>query len=139
MLEQRFINGANQTLMSRAQRTIESVTEAVILHASGRTDPDQMPQLRFAQQAMVAKFGQMPPHVRIGLLGLTLGFSAYARGRAGRSFSQLPLARRQGLIDEWRSLPVPLCPMFVQFYEKMGPFLYYSLLEEERMPPIEVR
>ena len=139
MSERRFINGANQTLMSRAQRTIESVTEAVILHASGETDPDKLTQLRPAQQAMVAKFGQMPPHVRIGLLGLTLGFSAYARGRSGRAFSRLPLARRLALVDEWRSSTVPVCPMFVQFYEKMGPFLYYSLLEEERMPPIEVR
>ena len=54
---------------------------------------------------------------------------------------QLPFQKlvRQALVDEWRASPVPLCPMFVQFYEKMAPFLYYSLLEEERMPPIEVR
>ena len=88
---------------------------------------------------MQAKVAQMPPHLRLGMAGLTLAFGAYVRARAGQALSDLPLERRAALLAEWQQAPLGPCQQLVQFYEKMGAFLYYSIVEEELMPPVEVR
>ena len=136
MLEQAAIEGITNTLLLRARRTVKGLTEAIVLREAEQAAPDLLAE---AMEAMVAKVDQMPPHLRLGMAGLTLSFSAYARARTGRSLSALLPDRRLALLEEWRGAPLGPCRQFVQFYEKMTSFLYYSILEESTMPPAEVR
>jgi len=136
MLEQAAIEGITNTLLLRARRTVKGLTEAIVLREAEQAAPDLLAE---AMEAMVAKVDQMPPHLRLGMAGLTLSFSAYARARTGRSLSALLPDRRLALLEEWRGAPLGPCRQFVQFYEKMTSFLYYSILEESIMPPAEVR
>jgi hypothetical protein len=139
MMEQLAIDGITAALLARAERTCTHLTEAIIAREAESPDPASLPQLRPAQAAMVAKVAQMPPHLKLGMAILTLSFTSYARARTGRSLSALPIERRLSLLEDWRTAPLGPCRQFVQFYEKMGTFLYYSLVEESIMPPVEVR
>ncbi|MEL6345210.1 MAG: hypothetical protein AAFV53_19040 [Myxococcota bacterium] len=124
-------------LRRRAQPAVSSLTEAIVARQAGVVPDAQLSAQTAA--AMASRIAQMSPHLQIGMFGLTTAFSAYARARTGQSLRTLSIPQRQQLLDEWRASPIGPCRQFVQFFEKMGSFLYYSLLEESLMPPHEVR
>lgn len=137
MIEQAVIGGVTATMLRRARPTVLGLTEAILDRESDPSAPSR--PLSATMEAMVGKVDQMPPHLKLGMAGLTLAFAGYARTRTGRSLSKLPVERRLALLEEWRGAPLGPCRQFVQFYEKMSTFLYYSLVEEAMMPPVEVR
>lgn len=137
MIEQAVISGVTAAMLRRARPTVLGLTEAILDRES---DPRAAVRpLDAAREAMVDKVNQMPPHLKLGMAGLTLSFAAYARARTGRSVAALPVDQRLHLLESWRGAPLGPCRQFVQFYEKMSTFLYYSLVEEQMEPPVEVR
>lgn len=139
MTEQTVIERVTASMLATTQSTVEGLTEAIVSQEASGPSADGLPHLPAAKAAMVAKVQQMPVHLQLGMTGLTIGFSAYVRARTRKSLHELPLPRRLSLLNEWRNAPIGPCRQFVQFYEKMGIFLYYSLVEESIMPPMEVR
>ncbi len=82
-----------------------------------------------ATDVLLARIGGMAPHLATGMVGLTLTFDSFAALRGGRSYAGLGADQRAACLDLWRGLPGPL-GSWSQFYEKMGTFAYWSVVEE---------
>jgi len=72
---------------------------------------------------MLRTIGNMPPHLGTGMAALTLAFEA-----TGPVWHRLPAATRKARFEAWRRRPV--LKDWVTFWEKMGVFVYWSVLEE---------
>ncbi len=73
---------------------------------------------------LLSKIGNMPPHLGFGMAALTLAFEAQ-----GPVWHRLDDATRRARFEAWRGRPV--VGDWVQFWEKMGVFVYWSVVEEE--------
>lgn len=79
---------------------------------------------------MLTKVKNMPSYMSVGVIGLTLAFDANAVSRTGRRFHQLDPSARAAHVARWRGSRISLRRDMVDVYEKMGTFIYYSLVEE---------
>ncbi len=75
---------------------------------------------------MKARLRYMPRYMGAGMVALTTLF-------AGVGYPGLPRERRVARIERWRRGPVPLQRDFVEFWEKMGTFTYYSRVEKAEL------
>jgi hypothetical protein len=90
-----------------------------------------LPQTR---DRLLHKIRQMPPHLGLGMVGLTLAWDAYGVGRGGKPSHLQPVDQRKQRFHEWREGPV-LLQTWTQFYEKMGVFVYWSTVEDNGAEP----
>ena len=72
---------------------------------------------------LLRKIGGMPTHLGSGMAALTLLFEA-----SGPAWHLLPPATRQARFESWRGKPV--LGDWVVFWEKMGVFVFWSVVEE---------
>jgi hypothetical protein len=86
-------------------------------------------QDRMAAEMMI-KLKGMPRYMGVGVMGLTLAFDGEATARGGRRFHQLDPEARAAQVARWKASRIPLRRMVLEVYEKMGTFIYYSLVEE---------
>ena len=126
-------------LTRRASPTVSGLVEAVIAAEVGRAEVSDLPHVTETGEILLARITQMPPHLSLGMLTLVLSFDRYCRTRAGKRVADLSIQDRQRMLTAWKNAPIGPLRQFVQFYEKMGTFVYYSCLEESMMPPVEVR
>ncbi len=75
---------------------------------------------------MVDRVAAMPWLMAWGIVGLTFLFELGVWGRRGRRFSSLSGERRAGHVHAWRESSIGLCRDWVEFYERMLSFLWYS-------------
>ena len=113
--------------------TILGLARSIVALEVGADRIDGTPFLAETAEGLFRKMVLMPPHLGAGMIGLTLGFAGHAVGACGKPFSQLPLERQREILDGWKYSPVSLTRDFVQFYEKMGVFIWYSLVEEAEL------
>ena len=73
---------------------------------------------------LLSKIGSMPPHLGFGMAGLTALFEA-----SGPAWHRLGVDTRKARFEAWRGKPV--FGDWVTFWEKMGVFVYWSVVEEE--------
>ncbi len=122
-------------LLDRAQPAVAGIVEAVIAAELRRDNLQGVPHIDATAHDVLGKIAAMPPHLSAGMLGLVLLFEHHT----GRRASAMSLPERQALLAKWRQSPIGPLRQLVQFYEKMGTFIFYSHVEEELMPPVEVR
>lgn len=75
---------------------------------------------------MQARLRYMPRYMGMGMTGLTLLFA-----RVG--YTTLPREQRVARIERWRKGKVSLQRDFVEFWEKMGTFTYWSRVEKAEL------
>lgn len=75
---------------------------------------------------MVRRVAAMPWLIAWGIVGLTLLFELGVLGRRFRRFSSLSGEVRAGHVQAWRGSKVGLFRDWVEFYERMLSFLWYS-------------
>ena len=80
---------------------------------------------------MSERIRMMPQFMGAGMVGLTAAFDLYGLLRTGRRFRKQRPEQRRAQLAQWKHGPVGLGRSFVDFYEKMGIFVYYSRMEEE--------
>lgn len=78
--------------------------------------------LRGAVDDMQGRVRGMPRYLGAGMTALTLVF-----GAAG--YRRWPRAQRLAWIHGWRTSPASPPRDFIEFYEKMGTFVYWSRIE----------
>jgi len=128
-----------QQLTRRAAPVVSGLAEAVISAEVGRGEQSNPEHIRKTGEVLLQRIRQMPPHLSFGMMVLVLSFDRFCRGRAGRAVADLSNAERLEMLGSWEVSPIGPLRQFVQFYEKMGSFVYYSCVEEDLMPPVEVR
>ncbi len=79
---------------------------------------------------LLRKIGGMPAHLGSGMAGLTLLFEA-----SGPAWHRLPTSTRRARFEAWRGKP--LLGDWVVFWEKMGVFVYWSVVEEAEEHPMK--
>lgn len=128
-----------QQLTRRSAPVVSGLAEAIIAAEVGRGERPDPDHIRKTGAVLLQRIGQMPPHLSFGMLLLVLSFDRFCRMRAGRAVAELSNDERLEMLGRWKVSPVGPLRQFVQFYEKMGSFVYYSCVEEDMMPPTEVR
>ncbi|MES2644417.1 MAG: hypothetical protein V4850_33330 [Myxococcota bacterium] len=76
-----------------------------------------------ATQDMKGRVRGMPTYMGAGMAALTVLFVA-------SGYTRLPKARRVARIESWRRSPISLQRDFVEFWEKMSTFTYFSRVEK---------
>ena len=79
--------------------------------------------LNGAIEDMRGRVRGMPRYMGAGMTALTLTFAL-------TGYTHLPKERRVARLDAWRKGPVSLMRDFVEFWEKMGTFTYWSRVEK---------
>ena len=128
-----------QQLTRRAAPVISGLAEAVIAAEVGRGEHSSPEHIRKTGEVLLQRISQMPPHLSFGMMVLVLSFNRFCRARAGQAVAELSNDERLQMLGLWKTSPIGPLRQFVQFYEKMGSFVYYSCVEEDLMPPVEVR
>jgi len=126
-------------LSRRAAPVVSGLAEAVISAEVGQSEISGLPHIAQTGEILLKRITQMPPHLSVGMLILVLSFDAFCRAKAGKGVAALDNTGRQEMLMRWKDSPIGPLRQFVQFYEKMGSFVYYSCVEEDLMPPVEVR
>ncbi len=126
---------SRSALASAAEPVVRSLLETVVSAELGVDTLDGVTHLDEATEVLMHKLTHMPTHLGLGMQGLTLVFDA-AGALTGRPFRMKSLPARRRQLAVMKGAPVGLLRDFVAFYEKMGSFVYYSILEEagEHLP-----
>ena len=117
-------------VQSAVAPVVRSLVETVISAELGRDDLSGVAHLDEAVEVMMHKVMNMPTHLSWGMLGMTLAFDAAGTMSGGRPFRMKPMAARRKQLNWMKGAPLGLLRDFAAFYEKMGSFSYYSLIEE---------
>ena len=103
-----------------------TVDTAVSLLLTDLLDPDgrglDTACLAGATQDMKGRVQGMPRYMGVGMTALTGLF-------LGSGYTMLPKERRVRRIQRWRTSPISIQRDFVEFWEKMGTFTYWSRIE----------
>ena len=98
-----------------------------------------VPEIRNHQQAtallnetstrMTGKVRNMPRHLALAMSLLTMLFDLQGVIRSGARFVSQSNVSQQRQIQQWRSSRIVTLREFIQFYEKLLAFIYYSLID----------
>lgn len=131
---------ATGALQTAVEPVVRSLLETVVSGELGVDDLRGVAHLDEAVEVLMHKLVHMPTHLSLGMQAMTLAFDA-AGAVSGRPFrvKSLPARRRQLAI--MKGAPVGLLRDFAAFYEKMGSFVFYSIIEEagEHLPDPSAR
>lgn len=120
-------------LATRVEPVVEGIVRLILREELGRDDLEGVPHLQETAAVLLHRMKEMPPHLSTGMMGLTLFFDLSAAARGGRPFHQLDPADQARWFGLWRKAP-GFFRNFSAFYEKLGAFSWYSLVEEAESP-----
>lgn len=115
---------------ARVARVIHAITEAVIAEELGVESLEGVPFVAETAQILERRMFGMQSYLAGGLSAMTLTLDSATIGRYGHRFHRLPLAQRRAVLANVRSVPLGLVNNFAAFYDKLGGFTFWSLLEE---------
>lgn len=115
----------------RLAPVIEPLLEAVMVSELGSPEALVPEVLAQTARTMTAKVRQMPRFMGLGIAALTVAFDADGVRFGGRRFRDNALDDRMEQARRWRESRLPLLPDFMDFYGKMGVFVYWSHHEGE--------
>jgi hypothetical protein len=103
--------------------TVSSVVEALVSETEGEADPEILDR---ASRTMMGRLRAMPRFIGLPMMAATLVFDGSGVVFGRRPFRSLPPEARARVLNAWRRAPVGVFRTFVEFYEKMGTFVYFS-------------
>lgn len=114
----------------RVRRVIRAMTEAVVAEELGVESLEGVPFVGETAEILERRLFGMQSYLAAGLSGMTLVFDASTVPLHGRRFHTLPLAQRRKALARVAAIQVGLVNNFAAFYQKLGGFTFWSLLEE---------
>ena len=130
------MTSAPQTLVHdpavrRLEPIVSAIAEAVISGELGGAAADPA-DVAHVTENLLFKVANLPSYLRHGFVAVTHVFDKAAIAAGGRSFRRQSPADRLAFMGQWRNLPSGFAGNFLDLYEKMGIFIYYTLVEERR-------
>ncbi|MDQ7821172.1 MAG: hypothetical protein RDV48_00120 [Candidatus Eremiobacteraeota bacterium] len=113
-------------------RAVSSLVATVVTGLTGEESPPDSETLDATAAIIMKRLVMMPHFLGYPMMMATVFFDAAGFFFAVKPFHSQSLARRTRQIRKWRSFPVSFFGNFVDFYEKMSTFVYFSYLEEHR-------
>jgi hypothetical protein len=114
---------------------VGALVEAVVRPPAGAARAVDEASLARTQQVMLRRLRMMPRYLGIPMMLLTVLFDAWGILRRGRPFHAQTLEERRAQMAAWRAAPFNLARSFVDFYDRMASFIYFSDLEEKAAHP----
>jgi hypothetical protein len=90
--------------------------------------------LHETSERMTGKVKNMPRHLALAMSMVTILFDWYGVIRRGARFVSQSSESQQRQIQQWRNSPIVTLREFIQFYEKLLAFIYYSLIDSDTLP-----
>jgi hypothetical protein len=103
-----------------------TVVRSIVAEAVGASDADPPEPLDKAAAVMQERIRLMPRFLGYPMMGATVAFELYGVVVGGRLFHQLSPEKRRKQIQQWRDAPISFFQDFLDFYEKMGVFAYFT-------------
>jgi len=130
------------TLLERARARLKPAERALdpviaplmrtlVVEAAGPDAPVDDVALRAAAAAMRGRIGLMPRFLGLPMAGATLVFDATGVLAGGRPFRFQTEEGRRRVVALWRRAPISFFQDFLEFYGKMGTFIYFSEVAPE--------
>lgn len=116
--------------LARLHAVVRAIAEAEVAEELHRDELDGVPFLAEVAEVLERRLLGMPGHFALGMVALTLVFDRAAVATDGAPFRELPLSRRRAALARLRGKPLGPLSNFTTFYDKMGPFIFWSQLEE---------
>lgn len=110
---------------------VRGVLEAVVADAVGGPEKVDPQILKTTTDRMMERLGLMPTFLGVPMAGATVVFDAMGILYAGRPFRSQPTPSRHKQMESWRNAPIGFLRNYLDFWEKMGVFVYFSTLEEK--------
>jgi hypothetical protein len=116
-------------LTSSASPVVLGLVEAVLLDTPATGGPALD---RLVQTALILdrKIRAMPRFMALGMAVLIWAFDWYGLVRSGRRFRGQGLEARRARVAEWAGSPIGPMRDFVEFFRRMGTFVWFSLQAE---------
>lgn len=114
----------------RLRAVVRAIAEAEVAEELHRDELEGVPFLADTAEVLERRLLGMPGHFAAGMVALTLIFDRAAVVTDGAPFRELPLAKRRRALARLRGKPLGPLANFTTFYDKMGPFIFWSQLEE---------
>jgi len=105
---------------------VRGLVEAVLLEETAE-DGKVSERLDATATVLDRKIRCMPRFMALGMAVLLWAFDWYGLLRAGRRFRAQGLAARQRRVQEWARSPVGPMRDFIEFFRRMGTFVWFSL------------
>jgi hypothetical protein len=115
---------------ARIERVVLAIVEAEVAEELGVESLDGVPFVEETAQILGRRLFGMQRYLAGGLSAMTLVFDASTVATQGGRFHTLPLADRRKALARVRAVPLGLVNNFAAFYDKLGGFTFWSLLEE---------
>jgi len=108
------------------------VAETIIAEEVGSDDPASLPLVEETTDVLTRRLLGMPRFLAGGMAAMTLGFDRL--GVEGTPFHRLDLHARRAALARVRGVPIGIVHNFVSFYDKLGVFIFWSLVEDREKP-----
>lgn len=109
---------------------VHGVVEAVVAEALGSSGAPDPAVVDATTASMKERLGLMPRFLGTPMAGATVAFDLLGWATAGRPFRRQTAEQRRRHVALWRSAPIGFFRDYLDFWEKMGVFVYFSTLEE---------
>jgi hypothetical protein len=105
---------------------VRGLVEAVLLE-EGSTSEQTARRVDATAAVLDRKIRAMPRFMALGMAVLLWVFDWYGVLRAGRRFRSQAHAARRRRVGEWAGAPLGPMRDFVEFFRRMGTFVWFSL------------
>ena len=105
--------------------------QAVVSDAMGAGQKIDEEALGITTARMVERLGLMPRFLGVPMASATVVFDLAGWVHAGRPFRRQGVDAQHKQMETWRNAPIGFFRDFLDFWEKMGVFVYFSTVEEK--------
>jgi hypothetical protein len=115
--------------MNKLESVVMALVDTVVRRDGNLSADAPVPHAAATATELIARLDAMPVHLGQALKTATRVFNQAARAHGGRSFLKAKVPARKRALDAWSQSSVSVQRDFVDFYEKMGLFVYRCLEE----------
>ena len=109
---------------------VRGLVEAVLLEGAAENEAEKS-RLDETADVLEHKIRAMPRFMALGMAVLWSVFDWYGVLRSGRRFRSQALDSQQMRVSEWARAPIGPMRDFVEFFRRMGTFVWFSLEAEQ--------
>jgi hypothetical protein len=108
---------------------VSALVRTVVTEALGSESRVHDEALKRTEVEILKRIRVMPRYLGLPISILTVVFDWSGLVTSAKPFHSQDREQRRRLLKLWRSTPIGLFDSFVDFYEKMGTFVYFHLAE----------
>ncbi|MEQ9379368.1 MAG: hypothetical protein RJP95_00780 [Pirellulales bacterium] len=113
----------------RLEEIVAALCQTLIAERAAEEDQQELLDQQVAE-FVTGQVAHMPGFLRLPMVVLTFAFDYWGVLRRGRRFSRQSFENRHRQIASWRGSRVGPCRDFVEFYESLTVFGWYSEIDD---------